>query len=91
MYVDGSGDGMGGELMSGGAEMPLDDDGPMNESEVHNTCDTALRPAPHEKLGEGRAQRQVTREQQMADGGQRAEAQRRRVKRVLYRNAGLDR
>ena len=74
---------MGRELMSGGAEMPLDDDGPMNESEVHNTCDTALRPAPHEKLGEGRAQRQVTREQQMADGGQRAEAQKKGKARMV--------
>ena len=48
VYVDGSGDGMGGELMSGGAEMPLDDDSPMNESEALNTCDTSEASAARE-------------------------------------------
>ena len=71
---------MGRELMSGGAEMPLDDDIPLNESEALNTCDTAEASAAREAR---RAQRQVTREQQMADGGQRAEAQKKGKARVV--------
>ena len=67
---------MGRELMSGGAEMPLDDDSPMNESEALNTCDTSEASAAREAR---RAQRQTTREQQMADIGQRAEAQKKSV------------